>query len=310
MASSTIRIRIRLLPINFSKIAFLRSRRIECYACYLRSWVAVRACLRAEALLEYRALCTSARFWIQSELLDLRVGGYFSSNDSSRNAYVQPSSALGAPAAGAPVPPKESAKDSPPGLVGDLPTLMKRHLTCPLLARLLSHDPVLSGKLATLDRVLWHRRSKHEPQTAGWMSHDTFCPEGCLVGVPHGAASEAVGKAGAPVRSVGVNGSSRTSTMDSMLGTEGGPEAPGVGGLSAASEGLSPSYSESAEDESRPVTAWVTCRQCMEHFAYIVASLLVFLKPSELRDLAIERQQAQCCGFVFCGRRNVTTPEK
>ncbi|CDJ36216.1 uncharacterized protein EMH_0040680 [Eimeria mitis] len=245
---------------------------------------------RAKALLEYRARCTSARFWVQSELLDLRVGGWqrctgcASSDASSLN-----------PRAGASVAHADGCRSSDPGIVGDLPHLIKQHLTCPLLSKLLQQDPVLSGKLATLDRVLWQRRSKHETQTPGWMSHEPLCPECCSYGVPQGTAdvlSTAVTPAGANNQD-----SSRTSTMESVVGGEG-----------VSAEGARPT--RTVEDESRPVTAWVSCGQCMEHFAYIIASLLVFLKPSELRDLAVERQQSQCCGFVFCGRRNISTPEK
>ncbi|XP_026194498.1 uncharacterized protein LOC34620804 [Cyclospora cayetanensis] len=261
---------------------------------------------RAKALLEYRARCTSARFWIQSQLLDLRVGGLPpSSSLGGASGGSQPSSPAAVAAAGGAVSSGVCSKGSDPGVVGDLPSLMRRYLTCPLLSKLLQQDPLLSGKLATLDHVLWQRRSKHEPPTSGWMGHDSACPDGCSLGLPL-ASTEAVGPSpagGGEAAQVGTgaNGScssasSRTSTVDSMPANE---------GCSADSQ-----TAPSVEDESRPVTAWVSCVQCMEHFAYIAASLLVFLKPSELRDLAVERHAAQCCGFVFCGRRNVATPEK
>lgn len=242
----------------------------------------------AEALLEYRARCTSARFWVQSELLDLRVGGWPSCTGCALSDAPSPN-----PGGGSSVAHTEGCRSSGPGVVGDLPNLIRQHLTCPLLSRLLQQDPVLSGKLATLDRVLWQRRSKHETQTPGWMSHEPLCPECCSFGVPHGAADIT------STASTGTSNhdSSRTSTMDSVVGGEG---VPGEGAR----------LGRTVEDESRPVTAWVSCEQCLEHFAYIVASLLVFLKPSELRDLAVERQESQCCGFVFCGRRNISTPEK
>lgn len=257
---------------------------------------------RAKALLEYRARCTSARFWIQSELLDLRVGCTSPSSRSASSDNQQSASLASTGSDG------DKNKGSDPGVVGDLPSLMKRYLTCPLLLKLLQQDPVLSGKLATLDHVLWHRRSKHERQTSGWMSHDPLCPEGCSftalptlqTGAEASAAAAAAGMCGAS------NGSSRTSTVDSMAGGEMLPgPAPSV-----SYPGRHSRPTGTAEDEGRPVTAWVSCERCMEHFAYIAASLLVFLKPSELRDLAVERQQSQCCGFVFCGRRNVSTPEK
>lgn len=256
---------------------------------------------RAKALLECRARCTSARFWIQSELLDLRVGCSSPSRQSSSSEHHVLPSATAPASAG-------DNDSSDPGIVGDLPSLMKRYLTCPLLSKLLQQDPVLSGKLATLDHVLWHRRSKHEPQTSGWMSHDPSCPEGCSFGAPctRQAGSEAGRTAVTGGMCGSTNGSSRTSTMDSMAG---GETLPGAASTVGAPSG-SPHAAETPEDDSRPVTAWVSCDQCMEHFAYIAASLLVFLKPSELRDLALERQQSQCCGFVFCGRRNVATPEK
>lgn len=255
---------------------------------------------RAKALLEYRARCTSARFWIQSELLDLRVrcsspSSHCASSDNQLSASAATTDG-------------DNNKGTDPGVVGDLPSLMKRYLTCPLLSKLLQQDPVLSGKLATLDHVLWHRRSKHERQTTGWMSHDPLCPEGCSFrALPIlQAGAEASGAAGATGICGASNGSSRTSTMDSMAG---GEMPPGPAS-SVSCPGRHSHPAETAEDETRPVTAWVSCEQCMEHFAYIAASLLVFLKPSELRDLAVERQQSQCCGFVFCGRRNVSTPEK
>lgn len=256
----------------------------------------------AEALLEYRARCTSARFWIQSELLDLRVGSssvpsHSASSDNQLSASTATTASDG-----------DNNKGSDPGVVGDLPSLMKRYLTCPLLSKLLQQDPVLNGKLATLDHVLWHRRSKHEPQTSGWMSHDPLCPEGCSFRAPLNlqVGAETSGTAAAAGMCGTSNGSSRTSTMDSMAGGEMLPGPP----ASMSSPEVHAHPAETAEDESRPVTAWVSCEQCMKHFAYIAASLLVFLKPSELRDLAVERQQSQCCGFVFCGRRNVCTPEK
>lgn len=261
----------------------------------------MRVRLSAEALLEYRARCTSARFWIQSELLDLRVGCC-----APQSASAGSDSRQAPPGAGAPGSYGDRSNVSDPGVVGDLPSLMRSHLTCPLLSKLLQQDPVLSGKLATLDHVLWHRRSKHEPQTFGWMSHDAHCPEGCSFGAPQGAP-EALTAVRTPGGCVNSNGSSCTSTMDSMMGSDGTP-AGTFSSLGAPAESTQPA--RAAEDESRPVTAWVSCEQCMEHFAYIAASLLVFLKPSELRDLAVERQQSHCCGFVFCGRRNVATPEK
>lgn len=258
--------------------------------------------LFSEALLEYRARCTSARFWIQSELLDLRVGCKAPSTNSSGDTQVKSPSC--------PTDSDGDIKFTNPGVVGDLPSLMRRYLTCPLLSKLFQQDPVLSGKLATLDHVLWHRRSKHEPQTSGWMSHDAFCPDGCSFGAPgssHGIpdTSSTTVAGGGRVNS----NSSRSSTMDSMVGSEALPSAV-ASSAGASSEVHQSELAETPEDESRPVTVWVSCEQCMEHFAYITASLLVFLKPSELRDLAVERQQSNCCGFVFCGRRNVATPEK
>ncbi|CDJ39039.1 hypothetical protein, conserved [Eimeria tenella] len=247
---------------------------------------------RAKALLEYRARCTSARFWIQSELLDLRVGGFSHSSGAACSDNFQSN-----PQTGAATSHGENPSCLNPGVVGDLPDLIRQYLTCPLLSKLLQQDPILSGKLATLDRVLWQRRSKHETHTPGWMSHEPLCPECCSFGVPHGP-SEAPSAVVVPVAPGSVNnhGTSRTSTMDSVVGNEGSAAA------------IRPK--RAVEDESRPVTAWVSCQQCMEHFAYIVASLLVFLKPSELRDLAVERQESQCCGFIFCGRKNIRTPEK
>ncbi|CDJ52251.1 hypothetical protein, conserved [Eimeria brunetti] len=239
---------------------------------------------RAKALLEYRARCTSARFWVQSELLDLRVGGWPSCSGCALSPREQASVAH-----------VDGCRSSDPGVVGDLPNLIRQRLTCPLLSKLLQQDPVLSGKLATLDRVLWQRRSKHETQTPGWMSHEPLCPECCSFGVPQGAAD--VLNAAVTPAGTGNNDSSGTSTIDSA----GAGEGMSLGGVR---------QTRTVEDESRPVTAWVSCGQCMEHFAYIVASLLVFLKPSEIRDLAVERQESQCCGFVFCGRRNISTPEK
>ncbi|CDI85784.1 hypothetical protein, conserved [Eimeria praecox] len=244
---------------------------------------------RAKALLEYRARCTSARFWVQSELLDLRVGGWQPCTGCALSDTTPVNPRAGASAAHA-----DGCRSSDPGVLGDLPNLIRQHLTCPLLSRLLQQDPVLSGKLATLDRVLWQRRSKHETQTPGWMSHEPLCPDCCSFGVPQGAA-DILNATATPTGSSN-HDSSRTSTMDSVIGGEG-----------ASAEGVRPT--RTVEDESRPVTAWVSCGQCLEHLAYIVASLLVFLKPSELRDLAVERQESQCCGFVFCGRRNISTPE-
>ncbi|KAL8455486.1 hypothetical protein Emag_000615 [Eimeria magna] len=257
---------------------------------------------RAKALLEYRARCTSARFWIQSELLDLHVG----CSDPIQPAGAESQQAFHGGALAAD---QESAGGaSDPGVVGDLPSLMRRHLTCPLLSKLLQQDPVLSGKLATLDHVLWHRRSKHEPQTSGWMSHDPSCPDTYPLGVPGISQGTADALAAADAAGASSSASLRSDTKDSMAGAE---------TFSSASPSCSSSlnkdfshHTETAKEGSRPVTVWVSCERCMEHFAYIAASLLVFLKPSELRDLAVERQQSNCCGFVFCGRRNVATPEK
>ncbi|KAL8434609.1 hypothetical protein ACSSS7_003084 [Eimeria intestinalis] len=252
---------------------------------------------RAKALLEYRARCTSARFWIQSELLDLHVG----CSDASQPAGAESQQGLheGAPAAD-----QASARGaSDPGVVGDLPSLMRRHLTCPLLSKLLQQDPVLSGKLATLDHVLWHRRSKHEPQTSGWMSHDPLCPDRYPLGVP--GISQGAADALAAADAAGASSSA------SLRGETGAPmEAAEPTSSASPPNKESSHHTEAAKEGSRPVTVWVSCERCMEHFAYIAASLLVFLKPSELRDLAVERQQSNCCGFVFCGRRNVATPEK
>ncbi|KAL8450599.1 hypothetical protein Emed_002471 [Eimeria media] len=249
---------------------------------------------RAKALLEYRARCTSARFWIQSELLDLHVG----CSDPSQPAGGESQQAVHGGVAE-----QDSARGaSDPGLVGDLPSLMRRHLTCPLLSKLLQQDPVLSGKLATLDHVLWHRRSKHEPQTSGWMSHDPLCPDSYPLGVP--GIPQGTAEALAAADAAGASSSSaslRSETKDSAGGAETSSSAP--------NKDLS-RHTETDKEGDRPVTVWVSCERCMEHFAYIAASLLVFLKPSELRDLAVERQQSNCCGFVFCGRRNVATPEK
>ncbi|KAL8273049.1 hypothetical protein Esti_002970 [Eimeria stiedai] len=255
---------------------------------------------RAKALLEYRARCTSARFWIQSELLDLHVG----CSDPSCPAGAESQQGLGASAAD-----QQSANGaSDPGVVGDLPSLMRRHLTCPLLSKLLQQDPVLSGRLATLDHVLWHRRSKHEPQTSGWMSHDPLCPDSYPLGVPGISQGAPDALAAADAAGASSSASLRSDAGDSMAGAEASSSAPLR--CSSTPNKESSHHTDAAKEGNRPVTVWVSCERCMEHFAYIAASLLVFLKPSELRDLAVERQQSNCCGFVFCGRRSVATPEK
>ncbi|KAL8436215.1 hypothetical protein Efla_003745 [Eimeria flavescens] len=254
---------------------------------------------RARALLEYRARCTSARFWIQSELLDLHVG-CVDQKDGDGTSRQQHSPAGSVASSG------ENINGSDPGVVGDLPSLMRRHLTCPLLSKLLQQDPVLSGKLAMLDHVLWHRRSKHEPQTSGWMSHDPQCPDGCAFGVSGVSQGTTEAPAPADLTNASSVASSRSSTMESAAG---GEVSAGLS-VSSTDPPSEPQQTGTVEEESRPYTVWVSCERCMEHFAYIAASLLVFLKPSELRDLAVERQQSNCCGFVFCGRRNVATPEK
>lgn len=261
--------------------------------------------LFAEALLEYRARCTSARFWVQSQLLDLRLG--------LRQSQIRPTTQAERTVAAA-VEEFSALEKECLGELWSIPGLLKQHLKSPYLSKLVHRDPLLARRLNILDDILWHRFGKRQGQTAVekkcvWMPHEEGCPHVCGCVVPGLCAHRrAAGEESAPqtqstLTSVDCPGPSRTSTADSFAAH--GVEA-------RASEKAKGADSKTGQDaqEPRPVTVMPSCRTCLEHLSFIIASLLLFLKPSELRDLALERQQYQCCGFVFCARRNVESPEK